>query len=194
MNELTHWGIKGQKWGVRRYQNDDGSYTPAGRERYYQSKENYRTLKKSGASETDIAKAKRQMKSDKDLYKRAKRADKGRSLYEKGKTITTNEEKIASRKRAARAVTTVAGLTLAAAASNQGQQYLSKAVKVGKLKVPMWQAVATASAGAAVLARAGIIAPNVHNSRQNEKMRSYWHRGNDVKNLNKNAKNPAYSN
>ena len=32
--ELRHWGIKGQKWGVRRYQNKDGSLTPAGRKRY----------------------------------------------------------------------------------------------------------------------------------------------------------------
>lgn len=31
---LAHHGIKGQKWGVRRYQNADGSYTAAGRERY----------------------------------------------------------------------------------------------------------------------------------------------------------------
>lgn len=36
MNETTlqHWGIKGMKWGVRRYQNDDGSLTPAGKARY----------------------------------------------------------------------------------------------------------------------------------------------------------------
>lgn len=32
--ELYHWGIKGQKWGVRRYQNKNGSLTPAGRKRY----------------------------------------------------------------------------------------------------------------------------------------------------------------
>lgn len=32
--ELQHWGIKGQKWGVRKYQNKDGSLTPAGRKRY----------------------------------------------------------------------------------------------------------------------------------------------------------------
>lgn len=31
--ELYHHGIKGQKWGVRRYQNYDGSHTPEGRER-----------------------------------------------------------------------------------------------------------------------------------------------------------------
>ena len=31
---LQHWGIKGQKWGVRRYQNKDGSLTSAGKKRY----------------------------------------------------------------------------------------------------------------------------------------------------------------
>ena len=33
-NELYHHGIKGQKWGVRRYQNDDGTWTEAGKKRY----------------------------------------------------------------------------------------------------------------------------------------------------------------
>lgn len=33
-NELYHHGIIGQRWGVRRYQNKDGSLTNAGRERY----------------------------------------------------------------------------------------------------------------------------------------------------------------
>lgn len=32
--ELYHWGIKGMKWGRRRYQNKDGSLTPAGKKRY----------------------------------------------------------------------------------------------------------------------------------------------------------------
>lgn len=32
--ELFHYGIKGQKWGVRRYQNSDGTLTPAGKKRY----------------------------------------------------------------------------------------------------------------------------------------------------------------
>lgn len=31
---LAHHGIKGQKWGVRRFQNADGSYNSAGKKRY----------------------------------------------------------------------------------------------------------------------------------------------------------------
>lgn len=31
---LEHHGIKGQRWGVRRFQNKDGSYTDAGKKRY----------------------------------------------------------------------------------------------------------------------------------------------------------------
>lgn len=31
---LVHHGIKGQRWGIRRYQNEDGSLTPSGRRRY----------------------------------------------------------------------------------------------------------------------------------------------------------------
>lgn len=33
-NELVHSGILGMKWGIRRYQNEDGSLTAAGKKRY----------------------------------------------------------------------------------------------------------------------------------------------------------------
>ena len=38
-DELYHYGIKGQKWGVRRYQNKDGSLTSAGKKRRSSSDE-----------------------------------------------------------------------------------------------------------------------------------------------------------
>ena len=34
---IAHHGTKGQRWGIRRYQNADGSLTPAGRKRYMKS-------------------------------------------------------------------------------------------------------------------------------------------------------------
>lgn len=43
-DELKHWGIEGMKWGIRRYQNEDGSLTPEGRIRYSKpgtGKQNY---------------------------------------------------------------------------------------------------------------------------------------------------------
>jgi hypothetical protein len=36
LNELYHHGIKGQKWGIRNYQNEDGTLTAEGYERYKQ--------------------------------------------------------------------------------------------------------------------------------------------------------------
>lgn len=40
--ELYHHGIKGQRWGIRRYQNPDGSLTNAGRARYLGSESFHR--------------------------------------------------------------------------------------------------------------------------------------------------------
>lgn len=55
---LEHHGIKGQKWGVRRYQNKDGSLTPAGKKRVAKLQEEYSSLtgKKPGSDKSSSAK------------------------------------------------------------------------------------------------------------------------------------------
>lgn len=59
-NELRHYNIKGSKWGQRRFQNKDGSLTPAGRIRYGVGKD-----KKNGVSALDKLKIKRKAAANK---------------------------------------------------------------------------------------------------------------------------------
>ena len=54
-NELQHFGIKGMKWGVRRYQNKDGSLTPAGKKRYDESDEEREKKEKSKKTKAKVA-------------------------------------------------------------------------------------------------------------------------------------------
>lgn len=60
-NELYHFGIKGQKWGIRRYQNPDGTLTEAGKRRKTKEEslsddeKRFRELKKKKFSEMSNA-------------------------------------------------------------------------------------------------------------------------------------------
>lgn len=75
---LTHHGIKGMKWGRRRFQNADGSLTPAGRQRYADNPKESRKTQR--------------LKGDRDrLLEDANKADEKASSYEsKGNTKKAN--------------------------------------------------------------------------------------------------------
>ena len=48
--ELYHWGVKGMRWGVRRYQNKDGTLTKAGKKRYNNDAEEKSKVEKQAPS------------------------------------------------------------------------------------------------------------------------------------------------
>lgn len=58
-NYISHHGIMGQRWGIRRYQNPDGTLTPEGRKRYGSSdyinpKENFKPSKGGNYKSSDV--------------------------------------------------------------------------------------------------------------------------------------------
>ena len=87
-SELYHFGIKGQKWGVRRYQNADGSLTEVGKSHYNKSYSRSVTKlkkKKTKVNKLNLKSDKYQLKSDKAFEKSYRTISEKRSDKLKGK-------------------------------------------------------------------------------------------------------------
>lgn len=68
--ELKHFGKKGMKWGVRRYQNKDGTLTEAGKKRYARDIRDNNARKKDNRMKIDGPDARRWVGEDLDRTKK----------------------------------------------------------------------------------------------------------------------------
>lgn len=112
-DELYHWGIKGMKWGVRRYQNKDGTLTTEGKKRYVPDHEDY--------TRAHTKKSVREM-SDSELNARINRLQKERQYLQ----LTASPNKI--QKAIKIAATTATALGTITTLYNNG----SAVMKLGK--------------------------------------------------------------
>ena len=90
-SELYHHGIKGQQWGIRRFQNDDGSLTAAGRDRYLEGDQNGSSQKKN-SSQSSITRESIQKAADRKVSEAIAKRD--QSFFGQGGTVDLNRRPV----------------------------------------------------------------------------------------------------
>lgn len=95
-NTLYHFGTKGMRWGVRRYQNEDGSLTEAGQRRY--ERDQRENSGKNKGNKVGKADPNRWVKEDLDRSKKV--LDASSDMTNKLKNVTSNSIKNRKKVRA----------------------------------------------------------------------------------------------
>lgn len=87
MTEMYHHGIKGQKWGVRRFQNRDGSLTEEGKKRQNRDKSEIERINMEGKAQKNIVSGARDISSGVERLSTSQ----PRNRYNKRKNLTQDE-------------------------------------------------------------------------------------------------------
>ena len=96
-DQIWHWGVKGMKWGVRRYQNADGSLTDAGKRRYESDAiANAKKKKDNRLPEEGLKDPNRWVKEDRERTKRV--VDSTNQMAGNLKTLNDKSMKIQARR------------------------------------------------------------------------------------------------
>lgn len=154
MYTLKHYGINGMKWGIRRYQNKDGTLTPAGKARYNtnlelhkqkveNAKYQYKRIKHSPLYDRtekvkaadNVAFERRRLANEKikdklnsETKKSAHRLKLEQHYLDKGMSQEEAEINAYKRARTEKAIAAVAGLTITAAAAYVAYRHCDEVV------------------------------------------------------------------
>ena len=180
---LMHYGVKGMKWGVRRYERKGGSFVRRGMKRMEQKQQAYNDAKSEYKQAKKDYKAKRISKQDLWIAKDKKRAkkidrdkqqrqlksdylaDQGKRLYGKGKTVRGNKA----------VVSNVGAITAAGVVASRvflkGRSTWVRLSKNTRMNVNLGAVVpATIALGGAAVG--GIL--TAKNNYQNKRLRAYY--------------------
>ena len=133
-NELYHFSVKGMKWGVRRYQNEDGSLTSLGKKRdrmlsdrkVAKKKQTTSNIVNAGYSRREFEDAKTRLKLENQKKKSKRQQDLEKKYIDQGFTKNEAEIKAYNRAKTETILKVAGGIALASAAAYVAYKHYDK--------------------------------------------------------------------